>query len=107
MKATTATSLEPSNLFSAFSEDTLPGVSLSTLMRLIFTNVRKEMLKTPIIIGVLSSSGTLASDSLYQALLKYLSSTPISRNMHMRKLHLSHTLLTHVITNDHLKETRP
>jgi hypothetical protein len=34
-------------------------------MRMIFTNVRKEMLKTPIIIGVLSSSGTLASDTLY------------------------------------------
>ena len=46
MKATTATSLEPSNLFSAFSEDTLPGVSLSTLMRLIFMDMRKEKLKT-------------------------------------------------------------
>ena len=30
MKATTATLLEPSNIFSAFSEDTLPGVGLST-----------------------------------------------------------------------------
>ena len=48
MKATTATSLEPSNLFSAFSEDTLPGVSLSTLMRLIFMDVKEEMLKTVI-----------------------------------------------------------
>ena len=49
MKATTATSLEPSNLFAAFSEDTLPGVSLSTLMTLIFIDVRKEMLKMVVI----------------------------------------------------------
>ena len=56
MKATTATLLEPSNLFSAFSEDTLPSVSLSTLIRLIFIDVIKEMLKTPVIIEVLSSS---------------------------------------------------
>ena len=56
MKTTTATLPEPSNLFSAFSEDTLPDVSLSTLMALIFMDVRKEMLKTPIIIRVLSAS---------------------------------------------------